>query len=133
MTVTLDRVNRVVDGRHHLRGVSLTLERGAVNVLLGRTLSGKTSLMRILAGLEAPTSGRVLADGADVTGVPVRKRNVAMVYQQFINYPMFTVFENIASPLRMAGIRGAELGKRVEAAADLLHLVPFLKRRPAEL
>ena len=56
-------------------------------MLLGPTLSGKTSIMRLLAGLDKPTQGRVLVDGQDVTGVDVRKRSVAMVYQQFINYP----------------------------------------------
>jgi glycerol transport system ATP-binding protein len=75
----------------HLYPQSLTLVPGAVTVLLGATQAGKTSLMRIMAGLDEPTSGRVLADGADVTGVPVRERNVAMVYQQFINYPSLTV------------------------------------------
>ena len=59
--------------------------------------------MRIMAGLDRPTEGRVLADGVDVTGVPVRQRNVAMVYQQFINYPSMTVFDNIASPLKLRG------------------------------
>ncbi|MCH3866738.1 ATP-binding cassette domain-containing protein, partial [Campylobacter jejuni] len=79
---------------------------GAMTVLLGVTLAGKTSLMRIMAGLDRPTEGRVLADGADVTGVPVRQRNVAMVYQQFINYPSMTVFDNIASPLKLRGVSG---------------------------
>ena len=73
-----------------IRDVSLTLERGTLNVLLGPTLSGKTSLMRLMAGLDKPTSGRVLVDGKDVTGIDVRKRIVAMVYQQFINYPSLT-------------------------------------------
>ena len=86
----------------YLRDISLTLERGTLNVLLGPTLSGKTSLMRLMAGLDRPDTGRVLVDGKDVTGVDVRKRSVAMVYQQFINYPSLTVFENIASPLRVA-------------------------------
>ena len=86
-----------------IRDVSLTLERGTLSVLLGPTLSGKTSIMRLLAGLDKPTTGRVLVDGKDVTGFDVRKRSVAMVYQQFINYPSLTVYENIASPLAGAG------------------------------
>ena len=67
--------------------MSLTFAHGTLNVLLGPTLSGKTSLMRLMAGLDAPTAGSVWFDGKDVTGVPVQRRNVAMVYQQFINYP----------------------------------------------
>src|SRR3546814_1132638 len=80
----------------HIGDVSLTLEKGSLNVLLGPTLSGKTSLMRLMAGLDRPTEGDILLDGASVVGVPVQKRNVAMVYQQLINYPTLTVYENIA-------------------------------------
>jgi len=72
-------------------------------------------------------------DGADVTGVPVQKRSVAMVYQQFINYPAMTVYENIASPLRVAGVEKRVIEEKVEKAADLLHLTPHLKRTPLEL
>jgi glycerol transport system ATP-binding protein len=99
----LRNVAKTVFGADHIRDVSLTLRHGSLNVLLGPTLSGKTSLMRLMAGLDRPTSGSVWFDGTDVTGVPVQKRNVAMVYQQFINYPAMTVYENIASPLRVAG------------------------------
>ena len=73
-------VTRTVAGVDHIRDVSLTLRHGSLNVLLGPTLSGKTILMRIMAGLDVPTAGSVWFDGVDVTGVPVRKRNVAMVY-----------------------------------------------------
>ncbi|MGI3778594.1 MAG: ATP-binding cassette domain-containing protein, partial [Janthinobacterium lividum] len=79
-----------------LHDISLTLERGTINVLLGPTLAGKTTLMRLMAGLDRPTTGRILLDGRDMAGVPVRGRSVAMVYQQFVNYPSLTVFENIA-------------------------------------
>ncbi|HEY9214960.1 MAG TPA: ATP-binding cassette domain-containing protein, partial [Ancylobacter sp.] len=100
MSLTLDHVHREVAGRVFIKDISLTLERGSLNVLLGATLAGKTTLMRLMAGLDVPTSGRVLVEGRDVTGVPVKKRSVAMVYQQFINYPALSVYENIASPLR---------------------------------
>lgn len=129
----LKNVSKVVGGEAHLRDVSLTLQHGSLNVLLGPTLSGKTSLMRLMAGLDQPTSGAVFFDGADVTGQPVQKRNVAMVYQQFINYPSLTVYENIASPLRVAGRPKAEIDKRVHEAADLLRLGPLLQRLPLEL
>lgn len=133
MTLELDKVSRVVAGVTHIRDVSLKLERGSLNVLLGATLSGKTSLMRLMAGLDAPTSGRVLVDGKDVTGFTVKKRSVAMVYQQFINYPALTVYENIASPLRVAGLPKAEIDSRVAEAAKLLKLTPYLQRRPLEM
>ena len=97
MQLTLDRIGLRAGSQTHLYPMSLAPVPGAMTVLLGVTLAGKTSLMRIMAGLDRPTEGRVVADGADVTGVPVRQRNVAMVYQQFINYPSMTVFDNIAS------------------------------------
>jgi glycerol transport system ATP-binding protein len=133
MSVALDHVTRVVDGVPTIRDVSLTLERGALSVLLGPTLSGKTSIMRLLAGLDKPTQGRVLVDGKDVTGLDVRKRSVAMVYQQFINYPSLTVYENIASPLRVQGRPKAEIETRVRQAAQLLKLAPYLDRTPLQL
>jgi glycerol transport system ATP-binding protein len=133
MSVTLDHVTRSVDGIATIRDVSLTLERGTLSVLLGPTLSGKTSIMRLLAGLDKPADGRVLVDGKDVTGVDVRKRSVAMVYQQFINYPSLTVYENIASPLRVQGKPRAEIDLRVQEAAKLLRLEPYLKRTPLQL
>src|ERR1700712_4634460 len=133
MSVTLDHITRAVDGIPTIRDVSLTLDRGTLSVLLGPTLAGKTSIMRLLAGLDKPTSGGVLVDGKDVTGVDVRKRLVAMVYQQFINYPSLSVYENIASPLRVQGKPRSEIESRVRDAASLLRLEPYLKRTPLQL
>lgn len=133
MSVTLENVTKIVGRDAHIRDVSLTLGRGTLNVLLGPTLSGKTSLMRLLAGLDKPTSGRVLVDGNDVTGVHVRNRSVGMVYQQFINYPTLTVYENIASPLRVKGVSKAEIDDRVRKAASLLRLQDMLDRLPLQL
>src|SRR5947207_4691974 len=133
MSVTLDHVTRLIDGVPHIRDVSLMLESGTLSVLLGPTLSGKTSIMRLLAGLDKPATGRVLVDGKDVTGADVRQRSVAMVYQQFINYPSLTVYENIASPLRVQGRPREEIDRRVQEAARLLRLEPYLKRTPLQL
>jgi glycerol transport system ATP-binding protein len=129
----LRNVSKVVGGVDHIRGVSLTLQHASLNVLLGPTLSGKTSLMRLMAGLDQPTTGSVWFDGTNVTGVPVQKRNVAMVYQQFINYPVMTVYENIASPLRVARADSARIDREVRHAADLLKLTPYLDRTPLSL
>lgn len=133
MSVALENVTRTVNGVPHIRDVSLELQRGTLNVLLGPTLSGKTSLMRLLAGLDAPTKGRVLVNGHDVTGAHVRSRSVAMVYQQFINYPTLTVFENIASPMRVQRRSKTVIEQRVLDAARLLKLEPYLDRLPLEL
>src|SRR3982074_2567354 len=132
-TVPRENMAGAVDGIASIRNVSLTLERGTLSVLLGPTLSGKTSIMRLLAGLDKPATGRVLVDGKDVTGFDVRQRSVAMVYQQFINYPSLTVYENIASPLRVQGKSRAEIEKRVQEAAKLLRLEPYLNRTPLQL
>ncbi|MBS7660392.1 ABC transporter ATP-binding protein [Pseudomonas lalucatii] len=133
MSLTLEHVSRIVDNQVYIDDACLTFEPGSFNVLLGRTLAGKTSLMRLMAGLDRPSSGRILMSGADVTGVPVRKRNVSMVYQQFINYPTLTVFENIASPLRQAGVGQAEIVQKVEETARMLHIEKLLQRYPLEL
>ncbi len=131
--IELLNVTRIVDGETHIRDVSLRLEDGTLNVLLGPTLAGKTSLMRLMAGLDQPTSGAIRVNGQDVRRVPVQKRGVAMVYQQFINYPTLTVYENIASPLRVARMARATIDEEVRRTADLLQLGPMLERMPHEL
>lgn len=132
MSLTLAGINKVVDGSPHLHRIDAELGPG-LHVLLGPTGSGKTSLMRLMAGLDAPSEGRILQDGRDVTGLPVRQRSVAFVYQQFINYPSLTVFENIASPLRLSGQGKAEIERQVRTTAELLHIDHLLDRLPAEL
>ncbi len=131
MQLALDRVSKRVGAQHWLYDMSLSPRSGEVTVLLGATQAGKTSLMRIMAGLDAPTAGRVQVDGADVTGMPVRQRNVAMVYQQFINYPSLTVADNIASPLKLRGEKN--IAQTVRHIAERLHIEMFLDRLPAEL
>jgi glycerol transport system ATP-binding protein len=133
MTLTLENISKTVGGESHIDDVSMTLEPGSFNVLLGRTLAGKTTLMRIMAGLEPPSSGRIMVDNVDVTGMAVQKRNVAMVYQQFINYPSMNVYDNIASPLKLQGVAKAEIDKRVRSTAELMHIEHLLDRLPQEL
>ena len=129
----LNNITRHVDSHNSLQDISLELKRGQLNILLGPTLSGKTSLMRVMAGLDQPDSGELTFDGETVIGVPVQKRELAMVYQQFINYPSLSVYENIASPLRVAGLAKSEIEARVAQAAQLLKLEPYLTRKPANL
>lgn len=131
MELILDGITKRVGPQVWLHGMDLRLHSDAVTVLLGATQAGKTSLMRIMAGLDRPTEGRVRVDGVDVTGVPVRERNVAMVYQQFINYPSLTVADNIASPLKLRGDKN--VAARVRELAERLHITPFLDRLPSEL
>jgi glycerol transport system ATP-binding protein len=133
VTLALKNVVHRVAGRTHIHETSLELQSAGFNILLGTTLAGKTTLMQLMAGLLAPSAGQVWFGGRDVTAVPVQKRRVSMVFQQFINYPNFSVYENIASPLRVAGIAEAGVRERVGRIAELLQLAPFLQRRPAQL
>ncbi|MDZ4096557.1 MAG: ABC transporter ATP-binding protein [Paracoccaceae bacterium] len=133
MALELKGVSRTVEGRVHIHPTDLIFAPGTMNVLLGPTLSGKTSLMRLMAGLDAPTAGKILWNDADVTGQRVQDRKVAMVYQQFINYPAMSVYDNIASPLRLMGKSRAEIDREVHATADMMKLTPMLARKPLEL
>lgn len=131
MQLRLEGIAQQAGSQVHLYPMSLAPVPGAVTILLGATQAGKTSLMRVMAGLDRPSAGRVLVDDADVTGMPVRQRNVSMVYQQFINYPSLTVFDNIASPLRLRG--AADIDRQVRTLAARLHIEHLLERHPAEL
>ena len=131
MELVLECISKKVGAQTWLHGMDMALHSNAVTVLLGATQAGKTSLMRIMAGLDVPTGGKVRVDGRDVTGMPVRERNVAMVYQQFINYPSLTVADNIASPLKLRGEQN--IAARVRELAERLHIDMFLDRLPAEL
>lgn len=133
MSLVLENVYRKVDGVDHLHNINLEFKPGSFNVLLGRTLAGKTSLMRVIAGLDKVDSGSIHMDGEDVTATSVQNRNISMVYQQFINYPNLTVYENIASPLKLSGTPKAEIARRVQETAEMLHIETFLQRHPLEL
>jgi len=122
-----------INGEQHLTSVSTHFKAGMFNVLLGPTLAGKTTLLRVAAGLDAPTSGHIAMNGNTLTGMPVKKRSVAFVYQQFINYPSYNVYENIASPLKVAGVKKLEIRSRVEKIAKLLSIDKMLDRKPLEL
>lgn len=133
MALELINVTKVVRGRTHIKDTSLLLETGHFNVLLGETGSGKTSLIKLMAGLDAVATGRILMDDEDVTKLSTQQRKISLVHQFFVNYPHMTVFENIASPLRVAGMAKSEIEGRVEEAAGILKLRPMLDRRPHEL
>ncbi len=133
MSLELKNIAKRVGAHTHIHETSLVFEPRSFNVLLGTTLAGKTTLMQLMAGIQKPTSGKIFFRGEDVTGHSVQKRNVSMVYQQFINYPNFNVYDNIASPLRVAKMDATEIDRRVQKAAELLRLGPMLKRKPSEL
>lgn len=133
MSIVLKGLGRSVNGAAWLSDINLTLEPGGLYVILGRTLAGKTSLLRILAGLDRPSRGEMRDGAENLVGVPVRKRDVAFVYQQFVNYPSFTVYDNIAAPLRRQRLDRAEIDRRVRSVAEIVHIDGFLDRLPQQL
>ncbi|MFB1298486.1 ABC transporter ATP-binding protein [Mycobacterium sp. pW049] len=116
-----------------LGDVDLDVDAGTVTVLLGPSGCGKTTLLRCLAGLESPQSGRIHIGGVDVINTPAEDRGVAMVFQNYGLYPNKTVFGNIEFPLRMTRVKKDERRRRVHAIAELLRLGELLHRKPKEL
>ena len=133
MSLELKNIEKKVGLETFIYPTNLKLEKNTINVLLGSTLAGKTTLMQIMAGLDKPSAGEIWFNDQNVTGVKVQKRNVSMVYQQFINYPNYTVYENIASPLKITGVDANEIKERVGKVAELLKLSPMLSKKPNEL
>ncbi|MDR2666905.1 MAG: ABC transporter ATP-binding protein [Holosporales bacterium] len=116
-----------------LRDISLSIYQGEFFSLLGRSGCGKTTLLRMLAGFENPTSGRVLIDGIDVTNWPVYKRPINMMFQSYALFPHMTVFQNIAFGLKQNGFSKAEINDKVKEALSLVQLDGYEERRPDQL
>jgi ABC-type sugar transport system ATPase subunit len=116
-----------------LKGIDLEIRPGEFFALLGPSGSGKSTTLRILAGLDMPTSGRVVIDGQDVTAFDARDRDVAMVFQSYALYPHMTVFQNIAFPLEMAKMKKAEVAPAVLEAARKVKIEHLLDRKPGQL
>lgn len=131
--VEFDRIGKLHGSFAALKDVSFEIEPGEFFALLGPSGSGKSTTLRILAGLDAPTSGSVKIDGRDVTGVDARDRDVAMVFQSYALYPHMTVAENIAFPLEMAKVPKAQIRPQVEDAARKVRIDHLLDRRPGQL
>jgi len=116
-----------------LKGVTFEIEPGEFFALLGPSGSGKSTTLRILAGLDAPTSGRVFLDDRDITATDARERDIAMVFQSYALYPHMTVYQNIAFPLEMAKLPKAEIAAAVREAARKVAIDHLLDRKPGQL
>lgn len=133
MTLHATDLRLAVDGVDHLKDVTATFQPGRLYTVIGRTLAGKTTLLRVLAGLQGVDSGSLTRDGADFLTTPVWRRDTAMVYQQFINYPHLNVFENVAFPLKRAGLSRDEVQRRAQESLARVGLAEFHERKPSQL
>ncbi|NBJ11166.1 ABC transporter ATP-binding protein [Microvirga arsenatis] len=131
--IVIDRVVKEFGPFRALQEISLTVNDGEFVALLGPSGCGKTTLLRIIAGLETQTSGRIVIGGQDVSNLAPRKRGLAMVFQNYAIFPHMSVFENVAFGLRMQKAAQAEVKRKVERAAALLHIEGYLDRYPAKL
>jgi ABC-type Fe3+/spermidine/putrescine transport system ATPase subunit len=118
-----------------LPDLSLALPEGQISVVIGPSAAGKSTLLRLLAGLAHPQAGAVRFDGSNVAGTPAERRDVGVVFQSYALFPHLSVYDNVAFGLRARrrGPRGADLDRRVRETASLLGLEPLLARKPAEL
>ena len=116
-----------------LRDVSVSIDRGKLTALLGPSGGGKSTLLRIIAGLEKPDSGRVYIDGQDMTDVPARRRGIGFVFQHYAAFPHMTVWDNVAFGLRVAKADKVTTKRRVNELLELVHLAGLSRRYPSEL
>ena len=149
--LALDAVSKRFGETLAVDGVSLALRRGEFVALIGASGCGKSTVLRLLAGLEQPSAGRVLLNGADVTQASAAARNVALMFQSYALYPHLTVYQNVAMPLRLrrlsamgrlpgAGLASgavrrvnSDIDAQVRKVAEVLRLAPFLARKPGQL
>ena len=129
----LHQISKTVGLQPHIYPTSITFARDGLNILLGPTNAGKTTLMKIIAGLDSISTGRITLDGKTIHTLTPQQRNVSFVHQLFINYPHLTTFENIASPLRVQKLSYDEVFDAVTAAAKVLQIDHLLDKYPHTL
>ena len=131
--VRIEKVTKKFGDFVAVHDVSLKIYRGEIFCLLGASGCGKTTLLRMLAGFEQPTSGNIWIDGADMTGIPPYERPVNMMFQSYALFPHMTVEQNVAFGLKQDRVPKAEIRERVAAMLELVKLTPFAARRPHQL
>ena len=133
MNLIGENISYKPDDQFHLNDVSFNFKKGNLYTILGRTLSGKTTLLKTIAGLLNPDKGAISFEEKDFIKIPVWERNVAMVYQQFINYPHLNVYENITFPLVQRKLSAEQIKSDVDEALKTVGLVGFENRKIQEL
>jgi sulfate/thiosulfate transport system ATP-binding protein len=133
MAIVVERVSKRFAGFTALSDVSLQVRDGSLTALLGPSGGGKSTLLRVIAGLEAPDEGRVLIAGEDATAVPARQRGVGFVFQHYAPFKQMTVRDNVAFGLKIRKRPRAEIRRRVDELLGLVHLEGFADRYPAQL
>ena len=131
--VELKDIVKSFDGNPVIPRLNLQIESGKLTVLLGPSGCGKSTLLRLIAGLEYPDEGKIILDGEDITTLESRRRNIAMVFQNYALYPHLTVRENLAFPLQVAKADKPRIDREVTATAELLGLTSMLDRYPKTL
>lgn len=132
-SLELDSLSKRFGSVDAVRQLSLQVEAGEFITLVGESGSGKTTTLLMIAGFEAPSYGRVVLDGLDLTKTPAHRRNLGMVFQNYALFPHMTVVENVAFPLKRRSVRRHDIEQRVRAALDLVHLSDLENRYPREL
>lgn len=129
----LNNIQKSFDGTEVLKGVSLEIDRAEFITILGASGCGKTTTLRIIAGLETPDSGSVILDGQDITALEPNKRNVNTVFQNYALFPHMNVEENVGYGLKIKRVPKAEIANRVSEALKLVQLEDYGKRMPDQL
>ncbi|MDP3371595.1 MAG: polyamine ABC transporter ATP-binding protein [Candidatus Paracaedibacteraceae bacterium] len=131
--IQLENISKSFDNIHAVKNLNLSVYKGELFSLLGASGCGKTTLLRILAGFENPTSGRILIDGIDITNWPAYKRPVNMMFQSYALFPHMTVFQNIAFGLKQERMEKSEIKQRVFQVLELVQMASFADRKPNQL
>jgi putative spermidine/putrescine transport system ATP-binding protein len=131
--LTITNLSKRYGGTIALDSTNLSVRQGEFLTLLGPSGSGKTTLLQMICGLTAPSAGQIVIDGVDQTRTPVHKRDIGLVFQHYALFPHLTVYENVAFPLQMRGLKNEEIARRVQASLDSVQLGHLSKRMPREL
>jgi len=129
----LENIQKRFEATEVIRGVDLAIQKGEFIVFVGPSGCGKSTLLRLIAGLEEISAGKLILDGRDITQKPTGDRDLAMVFQSYALYPHMSVYDNMSFALKLAKVPQSEIAAKVERAAAVLNLEPYLKRTPKEL